>query len=512
VQTLKAGTKAVLQRPLAALPLTIEGLLLGALLVLERLPAKATVAPAAAVWPFDVYFDLKQTVAYSPGWVTFGLTLAVLILFRSALLALTATLADGPGASIRRALRGAVGLGLFGVLLLFPVAVMYFAAVAIRYAPFAWVAGGLGLVLGWRLCRRGVGLDTGGAATGAPVPEFSSFLLYAAGLMGLGVAIASLSDLAPALAALLVVCVGPLHALVWIGWRRRAAEGITSSEGRLIAAVTFFLVLAFLVSSGIDRNLRDYDVVPADYEGSLLVLGGADSTSRTGALADFDPGALGYGPDQMELLSYAPNGRRYEAVDTRGDLDTIAARMAEQIAEDRNEPVVLLGHSQAALILDRIYDRNGAGPDAAAVISPSPTRPPSLEVPPPNEEGTGRVGGDLARGFAVLLDLVNLATFDIDVPSAPVDLERVEVTDSGTPRLALWALGDSVLLEGDWRRPGETNLVVFSDHVGATRNPRALDSARRFLQGEDISPDDATWRSALVNVFRFAFEPWRPGR
>jgi hypothetical protein len=112
----------------------------------------------------------------------------------------------------------------------------------------------------------------------------------------------------------------------------------------------------------------------------------------------------------------------------------------------------------------------------------------------------------------VLLDVVNLATFDIDVPSAPVDLERVEVTDAGTPRLALWALGDSVLLEGDWRRPGETNLVVFSDHVGATRNPRALDSARRFLQGEDISPDDATWRSALVNVFRFAFEPWRPGR
>jgi hypothetical protein len=507
-----AGARAVFDRPLAAMPLTLEGLLLAGLLVVDRVPPRGTVAPAAAAWPFDIYFDLKQTVAYSTGWPTFGLTLAALVLFRSALLALTATLADGPGASIRKALRSAVGLGLLSVVLLLPVAVLFFAAVAIRYAPFAWVAGGLGFVIGWRLCRRGVGLDAGVTAKGIPVPELSSFLLYALFVVGVGAAITSLSDRSPAWAALLIACIGPIHALVWIGWRRRAAEGVTSSEGRLVAALTFFLFLAFFISSVIDRNLRDYDVVPADYEGSLLVLGGADSTSRTGALADLDPGALGYRRDQTKLLSYGRNGPRYEAVDTRGNLDAIALRVAEQIAETRNEPVVLLGHSQASLILDRIYDRNRAAPDAAAVISPSPTRPPSLEVPPPNEEGRGRVGGDLARAFAVLLDVINLPTYDIDVPSAPVDLERVEVVDAGTPRLALWALGDSVLLEDDWRRPGETNLVVFSDHVGATRNPRALDSARLFLQGEDIPSDDASWRSVLVNVFRYAFEPWRPGR
>ena len=512
MQTLKAGTRAILDRPLAALPLTLEGLLLAALLLLDMVPANGTVAPAAAVWPFDLYFDLKETVAYSSSWLTFGLTLAALILVRSTLLALTATLADGRGASIRKALRGAIGLGLVGVFLLLPVAVMFFAAVAIRYAPFAWVGGGLGLVIGWRLCRRGVGLDTGAAGEGGPAPELSSFLLYAVALMGLGAAISSLSGRSTVVAALLVACAGPLHALVWIGWRRRATEGVPSSEGRVVAALAFFLFLAFFISSVIDRNLRDYDVVPADYEGSLLVLGGADSTSRTGALADLDPGALGYRRDQMELLSYAQGGRRYQAVDTRKDLDAIAVRVAEQIAETRPEPVVLLGHSQAALILDRIYDSNRAGPDSAAVISPSPTRPPSLKVPPPNEDGAGRVGGDLARGFAVLLDFVNFATYDIDVPSAPVDLERVEVADADTPRLALWALGDSVLLENDWRRRGETNLVVFSDHVGATRNPRALDSARQFLQGEDVPADDASWRSVLVNALRYAFEPWRPGR
>jgi hypothetical protein len=510
VQTLKAGTKAVLHRPLAALPLTIEGFLLAALLLLDLVPTNGTVAPAAAAWPFDLYFDLKQNVAYSSGWLAFGFILVVLILFRSTLLALTATLVDGPDASIGKAFRGAIALGLVGALLLVPVAGLYFVAVAIRYAPFAWVAGGLGLLIAWRLCRRGVGLDTGVAAQGGPVPEFSSFVLYAVALMGLGAALASLSGRSTAAAALLVVFVGPFHALVWIGWRRRAAEGVASSEGRALAALAFFLVMTFFISSAIDRNFRDYDVVPADYEGSLLLLGGADSTSKTGALADLDPGALGYGRDRTELLSYTSDGRPYTKTDTRMDLDATAVRVAEQIAQTRDEPVVLLGHSQAALILDRIYDRSSTRPEAAAVISPSPTKPPSLEVPPPNQDGAGRVGGDLARAYAVILDLVN-ATYDIDVSSAPVDLERVEVADAATPRLALWALGDSILLEDDWRRTGETNLVVFSDHVGATRNPRALDSARLFLQGEGIPSDDSSWRAVLVNAFRFAFEPWRPG-
>ncbi len=501
----------MLERPLAAIPLTIEGLLFALLLLLDVLPANGAIAPAAAAWPFDLYFDLKQSVAYSSSWMNFGITVATLVLFRSALLGLTAAFADGRGASVARAFRNALLLGVGGVVLLLPVASLYFVAVAIRYAPFALMAGGLGLVIGWRLCRRGVGLDTGLVATRGPVPEFSSFLLYAVALMGLGAAVTSLAGRSTVLAALLLACAGPLHAMVWLGWRRRAADGIASSEGRMVATLAFFLFLAFFLASGIDRNLRDYDVVPADYEGSLLLLGGVDSTSRTGALADLDPGALGYQRAQTELLSYAQDGDRYVAADTRGNLDGISARVAKQIAETRDEPVVLLGHSQASLILDRILDGGRAAPDAAAVISPSPSRPPSVDLPPPGEDGEGRVGGDLARAFAGLMEVVNVTPFDVDAPASPTNVERVVAPDSSTPRLSLWALGDSILLETDWQREGEANLVVFSDHVGATRNPRALDSARLFLQGEDVATDDASWRSILVNVFRYAFEPWRPG-
>ena len=500
----------MLERPLAAIPLTIEGFLFAVLLLLDILPANGAIAPAGAAWPFDLYFDLKQSVAYSSSWLNFGITVAALVLVRSAILGLTAAFADGLSASVTRAFRNALVLGLGGVVLLLPVAALYFVAVAIRYAPFALIAGALGLVIGWRLSRRGVGLDTGVTTRGGPVPEFSSFLLYAVALMGLGAAVTSLSGRSTVLAALLLGCAGPLHAIVWLGWRRRATDGITSSEGRLVATLAFFLFLSFFLASGIDRNLREYDVVPADYEGSLLLLGGVDSTSQTGALADLDPGALGYQRDQTELLSYAPEGGRYVAADTRANLDGISMRAAEQIAATRDEPVVLLGHSQASLILDRILDGGRAAPDAAAVISPSPALPPSVDLPPPGEDGEGRVGGDLARAFADLLDLVNLTPYDIDAPASPTNVERVVVPDADTPRLSLWALGDSILLESDWRREGEVNLVVFSDHVGATRNPRALDSVRLFLQGEDVATDDASWRSVLVNVFRYAFEPFRP--
>ncbi|MGH2697653.1 MAG: hypothetical protein ACRDJL_00460, partial [Actinomycetota bacterium] len=284
MQTLKAGTRAVLERPIAALPLTIEGLIFAGLMLLGFLPAAGGVAPAAAIFPFELYFDLKRAIAFSSSWPTFGITVAALVVFRSAVLAVMASLADGRRAS-PATLRNALMLGMSGAVFLFPAATLYFIAVAIRYAPFAWGAAALGLVAAWRLCRRGVALDTGAGAPGAPVPEFSSFFLYGSALMGLGAAIAMLAGRSVALAALLLACTGPLHATVWLGWRRRAREGATASEGRAVTTLACLLVAGFFVASTIDRNLREYDVVPADYEGTLLLLGGADSTSRRGALA-----------------------------------------------------------------------------------------------------------------------------------------------------------------------------------------------------------------------------------
>lgn len=500
--------RALRRRPLAVVPLTLEGMVFGALMAFDLLPADAAVAPASAVFPFDVYFDLKQAVAYSSGWVVFGVTVVASVLFRSAILAATARLSDRHG-SFAGAYRNALKLSLRAALFLFPAAAMYFIAIATSYAPFVGLAALLGVLPALLFCRRGASISTGGAGGSGSVPETAAFLIYAALLMGAGAAISVLSGRSDGLAALFVACLGPLHATVWLGWRERAHDGTSSTEGRLVSLVYVVLVVGLLGASLYDRNLRDYEIVPAERKGTLLLLGGADSSSSTGALVDLEPGALGFRREQTRLLTYRASGTTYEADDTHIDLDTIATRVGAQI-EEVTGPSVLLGHSQASLILDRLLRTGAILPGRSAVISPAPQVPPQLDVPEPGETGEGRVGGDLARGFSALLDLVGMTPYDIDSPASPTNLDTLRVTDPERSRLALWALGDSILLDTDWRRRGETNLVVLSDHVGSTRNPRALEAAGLWFQGKDVGSDDGSWRSVLVNVYRFAFEPWRP--
>ena len=501
--------RAIFRRPLAALPLTLEGIVFAILMAAGFLPADASVAPASAVFPLDAYFDLKQSLGYSTGWTAFGAAVAALVVFRAALLAVTARLADGRGASITVAYRHALVLTLGAVVLLLPVAALHFIAVATRYAPFGWISGGLGFLVAWRLARRAVTIDTGIGARNGPVPEISSFFLYAVALICVGAALALLSEASVALAALLVGCLGPFHASVYLGWRVRATENTVASEGRAVTILALALVIGLFAVSVYDRNLRDFDVVPADYEGSLLLMGGVDSSSETGALADFEPGALGYTRAQTELLSYRRGNDAYRVRDTRRALATTARVMIPQI-HAAPAPRVLLGHSQASLIVDRMLATRGVDLAGAAVISPAPPSAPPVDVPAPGSSGEGRVGGDVARVFSEILGRIGLIPFDVDAPASPTNVEALEPPDSDVPRLTLWALADSILLDTDWRRPGEVNLVVVSDHVGATRNPRALDSARRFLQGEGVGSDDGSWRAILVNVLRYSFEPWKP--
>ena len=80
-----------------------------------------------------------------------------------------------------------------------------------------------------------------------------------------------------------------------------------------------------------------------------------------------------------------------------------------------------------------------------------------------------------------------------------------------TRRLAVWALEDSVWLSGDWRRPGEKNVVALTDHVGVANDARTLTLARRFLTGRHVAGDGSSWRAVLVYLVRDSFQPWEPG-
>lgn len=512
MRTLVAGTRAAQRSPLALIPMSVEALGAGLLMAGGVLPSDGAAAAAASLFPLNLFFDVKHWTAAATSWPWWIVAVSLAVLLRGGVLAATLWLSDGRPAAFLRVLVRGIGLGAIGAIAFVPAAALLFAGVAIRYAPFIWAGGALGLIPTLLLCRRALALEPSGAAPSADrLPRPGSFLAYAYLLSAVAATMSVLNNIAQPLSATLIVTLGPVHALVFLGWRERRKTEDDGGTGGIFVTVTVLLVGALMVGTYLDRNVREIEPPDnVDTAGTLFLLGGADSTSRTGSMTQLDPRVLGFGETRTRLLSYRGDGERYGSSDTRRDLAVVARIVSDQL-ESVDLPAYLFGHSQAALILDRMMAQGLPLPDRSVVVAPPPPIPPSVAVPPPGRDGVGKPAGDLARLMAATFDRLGIPSYDIDVPASPVNLETVVVVDDRISRLAIWALGDSVWLDRDWRRPGELNAVVATDHVGAVNNPAAIELARRFLGGGDVVEDDLTWRSVMVNVLRYAFEPWRPG-
>lgn len=496
---------------MAILPLAFEGVVGAVLVAFRAFPPSATSAPATAIFPLDVYFDVKQSLAFAPGWAWFVAAVALGILVRAAVLSSTLWLSEGRPGPFAVGWARATRLAGISALGLFPAAVLFFVGVATRYAPFVWLAALVGLVPAVIFARRGVRLDVGaGEPRGRGVPEVPGWLSYAYLVTALGAAMTVLGHTAAWLPGLLVMLIGPLHALFLLGWREHLRAETYPGGGAISVAVTVVVVGGLLLLTTYDRVIRNpAPAARAPAPGTLLLLGGVDSSSTTGALTEIDPRELGFKDSHTVVLSYRGPGTTYRPADTRTDLSRVAKLVAPEI-DAATPPRLLLGHSQAALILDRLLSAGLQAPDRAAVLAGPPPQPPSISVPRPNTDGPGRVGADVARGFARVLDLVGINPYSVDVPNAPPQLDPVVVRHPGIPRLAVWALGDSVWLDGDWRRPGEVNVVALTDHVGVTNDERALAVTRDFFEGRRVEDDSASWRGFAVALLSHAFAPWRP--
>lgn len=510
MHTILAGIRVLRRTPLAGVPFVIEGLIAALLVASDGLPAAAGTAPAVAAFPFDIYFDVREALTHGHNWIWFAAIVATSIMFRSLIFSSALWLADGATGSLALAWGRAARLAAIGTVALFPAAVVFFTGTAIRYAPFIWLAAVLGLIPALLLTRRAVRLDTGGETPiGKGVPELFGYLSYGYLIALSGYTIDVLGDQSAALAGLFVACLAPLHAIFFLGWREHIKEEKFPGGGFVSVAVTAAVVGLLFVTTVFDRYVRNPPPVGSiDSNGNLLLLGGVDSTSKTGALTDIDPRDVGFRDANTRMLSYRGLDEPYRKSDTRGDLSQVARAVGEQVRA-ADSPTFLLGHSQASLILDRLIQQGGPFPARAVTFAPAPPVPPPFEVPKPGVDGEGKPGGDAARGFAALLDVVGLERFDIDAQASPVRLDRV-VSPDGPPRVAVWALGDSVWLYTDWRRPGEVNVVAITDHVGITNNSRAMDVATRAFERRKIEGDEESWRGALASVLGHAFAPWRP--
>jgi hypothetical protein len=394
---------------------------------------------------------------------------------------------------------------------LIPSATLFFAGAATRYAPFIWAGALLGVLPSALLARRAAKLDVGGGEPqGGGVPEIPNFISYAYIVTAFGAAMSVLADDGKWAAALLVACLGPLHALFLVGWREHVRNGSYPGGGTIITIISALLIAALFSLAAYDRFIRDpAPVGKAPAKGLLIVLGGADTTSKSGALADLDPRTVGYRRSKARQLSYKGAGKAYEKEDTRAPLGRSAEIVSRQI-KSADKPRALLGHSQAGLILDRILDAGLPAPERAVMLAAPPPQLPVVETPRPGREGPGSPGADLTRLLSSGLDLIGAEPFEIDAPNAPANLDLVVVRKSDVPRLSVWALGDSVWLEGDWRRPGEINVIALTDHVGVTDNAAALSAADDFFAGKRVSDDESSWKGVAVGVLKYAFAPWRP--
>ena len=510
MRTLAAGISRFRATPFAVVPITAEGVFGGILIGLGIVPSSGAAATIGAAFPLNVFFDVKQALAQTSSWWMWGAVMLLSIVLRSASLAATIAIADESGDFFMVWRRTARVTAIASAVLL-PSAVLMFSGTASRYAPFIWAGALVGFFPALWFVRRAVALSSS-AVPGerSVIPEGSSFLAYSYMSVLLGAAMSSFGEGGRLASAAIVVFAAPLHALIFVGWREHARTSTYSGGGTIALAVTAIAVAILLTGTIYDRYVRDFPPVGrTSGRGTLLMLGGVDSTAKTGALAEIDVRTFGYPDERARLLSYRPDGRPTTKADTHGDLIEVAEAVSEQVA-DTDGPISLLGHSQAGLILDRMIDRGIPAPERSAILAPPPPFPPLVEIPPVDETGTGKPGGDAARAFAAALDAVGLESFQVDTAAFPTNLEPVVLIDSQIRRLSVWALGDSVWLDRDWRRPGETNVVALTDHVGVVKNERAVTATRSFFQGAAVERDEASWRGAFVSLLRHSFAPWRP--
>ncbi|MGH2694483.1 MAG: hypothetical protein ACRDJJ_06640, partial [Actinomycetota bacterium] len=326
MRTLLAGLRGIRRTPFALLPLVVEGAVASVLLLLGAFPRTGASAPAVAAFPLDVYFDLKQALTHANGWLPFFGLVALSVAVRSAALAGTLWLHDERGGPFTAAWGRAAKLTIVAAAALFPAAGLFFTAVATRYAPFIWFAAVAGVVPAFIIARNAVRLDVGAdAPRGRGVPEAPGYLAYAYAVAAIAAAMTVLSRLGAWAPALLMLFVAPLHALFVIGWREHVRAETHPGRGTIAFLATGLAVVGFLGVSFYDRNLADRPPIGRlSADGTLLVLGGAESTSRTGALSDLDPRDLGFARGSARFLSYDRERGSYTAADTRRDLSEVA--------------------------------------------------------------------------------------------------------------------------------------------------------------------------------------------
>jgi hypothetical protein len=336
-------------------------------------------------------------------------------------------------------------------------------------------------------------------------------------LAAYGAVLVVIGTAAEAVGAVALVPVSAAATLGAISWLRRRPPRAAALQIASTLAALVLLTAAMVVTRG---TAPAAPVVERD--GSLLVMSGINSASGEGAIFELDPAAIGHRCQDKYYFSYAGTGEGqprgdaacpirtgapYQPEDTQRPFAEQVRLLAAQ-ASELPEPVVVIGHSQAAWVAwQAAADGLLPGVSDIVLLGPFPASP--LTWPPAGERGEGRVGGD---GFRLLQPLANAADFDFEV-DAPLARELLATADAAgavfarplpddTRALAVTALPDLALMPDDWRVPGAENACpVREAHPYLPLTPAFHHEVNRFLDGGSPAPCPG-WRPLVRPVMQ----------
>jgi hypothetical protein len=459
------------------------------------LPAWPGLVHLVALPPVDQYADLRVLVGLAPSWPVAVLGLAALVAARMVILA---------------ALMGGV-----------TTARLRFAAAfyALTFVPLllaAFIAGTAATVLYSRLFWPAVAIVSIHAFGAGPLPwqgtlrlrtaiarawraglRLEVLLPYVLGLLLLG----AVADIASREAPWLVAWLVPVSALLTLAavWGlRRPVAARPVLRLAVVGAVVAVVGVAFVLTP------RDSMPEPGPSRpGSLVIMSGINSSSGRGAIFETDVGHLGYTCEQTVYFSYAgpgdgqprgvatcpiTSGAPYVADDTQRPFAEQVATLTEQVA-GLSRPVVVAAHSHAAWVAWEAA-AEGAAVDALLLLGPFPDSP--VGYPPPDEDGKGRVLGDLIRAGVPLTDAVDFnfrpdapaARELLATPSGAADVFEQALPD-GVRAMSLTSSTDLPLMPAGWRLPVERNACPAREaHPYLPLRPAFYDETIRFLAGE----------------------------
>jgi hypothetical protein len=451
----------------------------GAAVVAAALGVLAGVVPAwpgaihlVALPPLDLVADARWLLTHAPSWPTF-LAYGLLVTARTALLAV---LLGGRQPAVRRAL-AFQAVAVPGALVVAQLDAISHAVLYSRIYGVALALAALHLLVLGPAPWSGAPTVAAGVRRAARLAFRLDVLVpYTLLLLLLGSLVERVGEVAivPGIVASGGLTLAAVHQL-----RRRPQV-----RPALAAALAATLLVAATAAT-LSTRQQPWEGPGAGRDGTLVLMSGINSRSGEGTIFTMEPWRLGFSCGQTVHYSYAGpgdgqpqgsatcpklSGAPYGPEDTQRPFEEQVELVVEQVA-DLEQPVTIVAHSQAAWVVWQAGADGDLPPDTLLVlVGVFPASP--LAYPPPDEDGTGRVAGDLLRLVAPVADLVD---FDFEV-DAPLSRELLASPDAASEvlaqplpddvaALAITASSDVPLMPDGWRVDGADDVCpVRSAH------------------------------------------------